>query len=97
MLNVVADKEGVGAAVLIRACAPVDGSFPYLSAVFSLFSCLYSLDLCSTYLLIACSYLFSALSSMIKKVHDSLCKTIICYANLCCFGVLLLWSYPCWS
>lgn len=25
MLNVVADKEGVGAAVLIRACAPVCG------------------------------------------------------------------------
>lgn len=25
MLNVVADKEGVGAAVLIRACAPISG------------------------------------------------------------------------
>lgn len=25
MLNVVADKEGVGAAVLIRSCAPVSG------------------------------------------------------------------------
>lgn len=25
MLNVVADREGVGAAVLIRACAPIDG------------------------------------------------------------------------
>jgi DNA-3-methyladenine glycosylase len=26
MLNVVADKEGVGAAVLIRSCAPVSGT-----------------------------------------------------------------------
>ena len=29
MLNVVADKEGVGAAVLIRACAPVSGKLLY--------------------------------------------------------------------
>ncbi|XP_049935204.1 uncharacterized protein LOC116259332 isoform X2 [Nymphaea colorata] len=30
MLNVVADKEGIGAAVLIRSCSPVSGtSFPY--------------------------------------------------------------------
>lgn len=28
MLNVVADKEGVGAAVLIRSCAPVSGEKP---------------------------------------------------------------------
>ena len=27
MLNVVADKAGVGAAVLIRACAPVNGKY----------------------------------------------------------------------
>lgn len=27
MLNVVADKEGVGAAVLIRACAPIRGTY----------------------------------------------------------------------
>ena len=27
MLNVVADKEGVGAAVLIRSCAPISGKF----------------------------------------------------------------------
>lgn len=27
MLNVVADKEGVGAAVLIRSCAPISGNF----------------------------------------------------------------------
>lgn len=26
MLNVVADKEGVGAAVLIRSCAPISGN-----------------------------------------------------------------------
>ena len=26
MLNIVADKEGVGAAVLIRSCAPVSGN-----------------------------------------------------------------------
>lgn len=26
MLNVVADKEGVGAAVLIRSCAPISGT-----------------------------------------------------------------------
>lgn len=25
MLNIVADKEGVGAAVLIRSCAPIAG------------------------------------------------------------------------
>jgi len=25
MLNIVADKEGVGAAVLIRSCSPVSG------------------------------------------------------------------------
>lgn len=25
MLNVVADKEGIGAAVLIRSCAPING------------------------------------------------------------------------
>lgn len=35
MFNVVADKEGVGAGVLIRACAPVTGklgvfSFKYM-------------------------------------------------------------------
>ncbi|KAJ0088983.1 hypothetical protein Patl1_32933 [Pistacia atlantica] len=30
MLNVVADKEGVGAAVLIRSCAPMSGNFPML-------------------------------------------------------------------
>lgn len=28
MLNVVADKAGVGAAVLIRACSPVAGDYP---------------------------------------------------------------------
>lgn len=28
MLNVVADKAGVGAAVLIRACSPVSGDYP---------------------------------------------------------------------
>lgn len=27
MLNVVADKEGIGAAVLIRSCAPISGNF----------------------------------------------------------------------
>lgn len=32
MLNVVADKEGVGAAVLIRACAPVSGMHSSLTA-----------------------------------------------------------------
>lgn len=30
MLNVVADKEGVGAAVLVRSCAPVGGNFSKL-------------------------------------------------------------------
>lgn len=30
MLNVVADKEGVGAAVLVRSCAPVSGNFSKL-------------------------------------------------------------------
>ena len=30
MLNVVADKEGVGAAVLIRSCAPICGNFFFL-------------------------------------------------------------------
>ena len=29
MLNVVADKEGVGSAVLIRSCAPICGNFFY--------------------------------------------------------------------
>jgi hypothetical protein len=32
MLNVVADKEGVGAAVLIRSCAPVSGMHTSLIA-----------------------------------------------------------------
>ena len=27
MLNIVADKEGVGSAVLIRSCAPICGNF----------------------------------------------------------------------
>lgn len=31
MLNVVADKDGVGAAVLIRSCAPVSGKFVAVS------------------------------------------------------------------
>lgn len=36
MLNVVADKEGVGAAVLIRSCAPVSGMhFRFLSSILS--------------------------------------------------------------
>lgn len=37
MLNVVADKEGVGAAVLIRSCAPVSGNFPnqYMHSYFN--------------------------------------------------------------
>lgn len=30
MLNVVADKEGVGAAILIRSCAPICGNFFFL-------------------------------------------------------------------
>lgn len=30
MLNVVADKEGAGAAVLIRSCSPVSGIARYL-------------------------------------------------------------------
>ena len=30
MLNVVADKAGVGAAVLIRACSPVHGKYTYI-------------------------------------------------------------------
>lgn len=29
MLNVVADKEGAGAAVLIRSCSPVSGNAKY--------------------------------------------------------------------
>lgn len=33
MLNVVADKEGVGAAVLIRACSPVAGVMPKTAAI----------------------------------------------------------------
>ena len=29
MLNVVADKKGVGATVLVRSCAPVSGKFSF--------------------------------------------------------------------
>jgi hypothetical protein len=44
MLNVVADKEGVGAAVLIRSCAPVSGMHTsnctyYLPAITFLHTC----------------------------------------------------------
>lgn len=44
MLNVVADKEGVGAAVLIRSCSPISGTFFSFISFFFLSSCLlYSL------------------------------------------------------
>nr|DAD30049.1 TPA_asm: hypothetical protein HUJ06_031517 [Nelumbo nucifera] len=36
MLNVVADKEGVGAAVLIRSCAPVSGNISSSHRFFAL-------------------------------------------------------------
>lgn len=39
MLNIVADKEGVGAAVLIRSCAPIAGIF-----FFSNFQKLFSIN-----------------------------------------------------
>lgn len=44
MLNIVADKEGVGAAVLVRSCAPINGKklppeveFSYLLTLYAIF------------------------------------------------------------
>ena len=40
MLNIVADKEGAGAAVLIRSCAPISGNVLY-SIVLLIYSIVY--------------------------------------------------------
>ena len=40
MLNVVADEVGIGAAVLVRSCAPVSGNFLACLYLSSLIECL---------------------------------------------------------
>lgn len=78
MLNVVADKEGAGAAVLIRSCAPISGKAPYLCS-YNLFGYLLSLALLS------CLLCFSSIVCVLWAI---LCERKL--FSIAYFGITLL-------